>query len=99
MITNYTDFIYNFFEYSLQGYHLNIIGAGFFWAILFSVIGGYVYIKSQSMVAFAVVMLVFMAAFGNALVGVNPWHNFMLIVVALIMMGLVLVFITKNRRK
>ena len=80
------------------GPYVTILGTGIFWAIMFTVIGGYIYMKQQSVVAWAIGMLILIAAFGNTLIGVDPWISAMQIFVALALMGLFLVFITKYRR-
>ena len=83
-------------DWSLQGYtHL----LGFlFWPIIFTTIGVYIYMKQQSVVAWAVGMLILIAAFSNNMLGVDPWFNLMYILISLSFTGLVLVFITKYRR-
>ena len=75
-----------------------VFGVGIFWAFLFTVIGGYIYLKQQSVVAWAVGMLILIAAFGNSIMGITLWVSFMQIVIALVLMGLFLVFLTKIRR-
>ena len=93
---NFTYIATHFMAWSLQGY-TNILGF-LFWPIVFTVIGGYIYMKQQSVTAWAIGMLILIAAFGNNLVGVGPWFSFMHIAVALVFTGLFLVFITKYRR-
>ena len=84
-------------EWSLQGY-IVILGGGVFWATIFTVVSVYVYLKQQSMVAWAVAMLILFAAFGNALMGVGVWINLLHILIALSITGLFLLFLTKYRR-
>jgi hypothetical protein len=62
------------------------------------VIGGYIYLKQQSVVAWAVGMLIFIVAFGNTFMEVSILVTFLQITVSLVFMGLMLVFITKIRR-
>lgn len=97
MIHNFTYIQQHLVEWSLQGY-VGIFGVGIFWAIMFTTIGGYIYLKQQSVVAWAVGMLIIIAAFGNSIMGITLWVSFMQILVALVFMGLFLVFITKIRR-
>lgn len=66
--------------------------------MLFMVIGGYIYLKQQSVVAWAVGMLIFVVAFGNTFMSVPILITFLQITVSLVFMGLILVFITKIRR-
>lgn len=93
---NFTEWMNNFMEYSMQGYE-NALGF-LMYPVLFSAIIAYVYLKTQSVVAFAVaVMLIFVAFGSNAFLGVPEFYSFMHIVVALIFTGLVLIFISKRR--
>ena len=93
---NYTWIMQHFFTYGTQAY-TNIIGF-FFWPWIFTVIGGYVYLKNQSVVAYAVFMLIIFAAFGNTFVNVELWVTFVQITFSLAIMGLFLIFFTKIRR-
>lgn len=86
----------HFFETGMQAY-TNIIGF-LIYPWLFTVIGGYIYLKNQSVVAYAVFMLIVFAAFGNVLVGVELWVTFVQITFSLAIMGLFLIFFTKIRR-
>lgn len=93
---NWTYITQNFVEWSTKGY---VLALGFlFWPMVFTSIIVYVYLKQQSLVALAVVSLIIFAAFGNALLNVEPFMNFLYIGVSLIMTALVLWFILKRRR-
>lgn len=92
---NLTNITSNFFSWSLQGY-IGILGF-FFWPWVFTVISIYLYEKNQSAVVFAVVMLIFMAAFSNAWLQVGVYTSILQILVSLILTGLFLIFFTKRR--
>ena len=95
-MNNWTYIMQNFMEWSTQGY---VSALGFlFYPILFTGIIGYVYLKQQSLVAVAAAILIIFSAFGNALVDVEPFMNFLYISVSLIVTALVLWFILKRRR-
>ena len=59
---------------------------------------GYIYFKQQSVIAAAVAILVIMAGLGSAFVGLNPFVEFLLIIVTLVITGLLLMFLTRIRR-
>ena len=92
---NFTYIFSHFFEWSLQGY-VHLLGF-WFWPIVFTTVGGYIYMKQQSVVAWAIGMLILIAIMTNAVVGVNVWFSIMHILVSLVVTGLFLVFITKYR--
>lgn len=93
---NFTYIMEHFMDWSTQGY--THIFSFFFWPIFFSAIVGYVYMKQQSVVAAAVMILLIFAAFGsNLLIGMSLFSNLMLIFAALALTGLVLVFVSKVR--
>jgi CHASE2 domain-containing sensor protein len=94
---NITYISQHFLDWALQGY-LQILGGSIFWSIIFTVIGVYVYLKQQSVVVWAVAMLIIIAAFGNYLVGVEGWISLIHILIALSITGLFLIFFTKYRR-
>jgi len=77
--------------------YMNVLGV-FVWPLIFTAIIGYIYLKNQSAVAGVAAILILFAAFGNALMGVDPWYSFMQIIVAIVVTALILVFITKFRR-
>lgn len=83
-------------EMSLKGYE-NALGFLVF-PIIFTAIIAYVYLKNQSAVAAVAAILIIFAAFGNHLLGVDPWYSLMYIIVALVVTALVLIFMTKMRR-
>lgn len=93
---NWTYWSEHLTELSMQGY-MNVLGV-FVWPIIFTAIIGYVYLKNQSAVAAVAAILIIFAAFGNALLGVDVWYSLMYILVALVVTGLVLIFLTKIRR-
>jgi len=86
----------NLMPMSMMGYE-NVLGV-FVWPVIFMAITGYVYLKQQSAVAAVICILILFAAFGNVLIGVDPFMNLMHIIVSLVMTALVLIFITKVRR-
>lgn len=93
---NWTYWQQHLMELSMQGYE-DALGL-FVWPLIFTAIIGYVYLKNQSAVAAVAAILIIFAAFGNALVGIDPWYSLMYILVALVITALVLIFITKIRR-
>jgi heme A synthase len=98
-MVNFTNWTDNFMEYSMEGYTNLFPDLGFIvWAIIFTSIIAYVYLKNESFVAAAAAALILFATFTNFMVGVDIWYTFMHVLVALAVTGLVLVFITKVRR-
>lgn len=92
---NFTYISQHLFEWGLQGY---VTALGFlFWPLFFSAIIGYVYIKQQSLTAVAAVVLIIFAAFGNSLLGVGPWVNFLYIAISAVVAGLVLMLFVRRR--
>jgi hypothetical protein len=94
---NFTYISQHLLDWSLQGY-LTLIGGGFFWSIIFVVISVYIYLKNQSMVVWAISILILLAAFGNTIAGVGGLITFLHISIALVFTGLILIFVTKYRR-
>jgi len=95
MDINWTNITNNFMQWSMQGY---ILAFGFFfWPFIFTVITGLVYVKHRSLVEAAVVLLILLCVFGNALIGVEIWTTIMYIIVALIFTGLFLQLLSKRR--
>jgi len=96
MLHNFTYIQEHLVEWSLAPY---ITAMGFlFWPTIFSAIIGYVYMKNQSAVSATVAALILFGMFGNILMHVELWISAMQILVALIITGLVLVFLTRMRR-
>ena len=93
---NFTYWVQNLIPMSMQGYE-NVLGV-FVWPLIFMAITGYVYLKQQSAVAAAVCLLILFAAFGNVLMGIDPFMNLMHILISLVMTALILIFISKYRR-
>lgn len=93
--TNFSAIMENFMGWSLQGY--GIMGMGLFWAVMFTSVGTYLYTKNRSLMVFAVFILIVFAAFGNALLGVDAWVSAMQVLVALVFMGMVIVFYMKRK--
>lgn len=94
---NLTYIAQHFIEWTTQGYSL-AVGAGVFWVLLFIGISGYFYLKNQSVVVWAVIILVFIVAFGDALIGVDIVITLFHILIALAFTGLLLLFVSKYRR-
>lgn len=92
---NFTYITQHLMEWSFKGY-ISAVGL-FFWPIVFSTIIVYIYLKNQSFVAAAAGILIIVAVFGNALVGVDPWMNLLYICVSIIVSGLVLMIFVKRR--
>ena len=98
MIHNWTYITQHFVEWSTQGYETAL--GFFFWPLVFTGVIGYVYLKNQSLVAAAAVILILFAAFFNAIaLMVQPWINFLYIAVSLIITGVIfgLFYKFKNR--
>lgn len=92
---NFTWIREHFVEWTLQGYEIAL--GGFFWVILFASIIGYIYLKQRSYTVAAVTILIIVAVFSNALMGVPVVMIFLYIVVALIMTALFLMLFIKIR--
>jgi len=97
-ITNFTDLINGtgIIGYATQGY-ITTMGF-FFYPLFFSGIIGYVYMKQQSLVALAVVILIVFTLFGDLFLGVTMFVILMHIITALIISGLILGFLIYIRR-
>ena len=81
----------------MQGY---IMAMGFFfWPLFFSGIIIYVYLKYQSFTMVAVIILILIAVFSDALAGVPAFYNFLYIATALIFTALILMFISRRRNQ
>lgn len=94
---NFTYIMQNFIEWS-TGPYITAIGF-FFWPLVFTGLIGYVYLKNQSLVIAAAGILMIMAVFGNALIGVQPFLNFLYIAVAAIAAGLFVMIFLRGRGK
>jgi heme A synthase len=94
---NFSYIAQHFMEWSTLGY-TTLLGGAVFWSIMFMGIAGYIYLKNQSVVAFAVIILILLAAFGNTLAGVEALMTLLHIFIALIFTGLLLLFISKYRK-
>jgi hypothetical protein len=81
----------------MSGY-VSAIGV-FVWPVIFAAIIGYIYLKNQSLTIAAVAALMIIAVFGNALMGVDAFINFLYIAVSLIVTGVVLLFIIRRVRR
>ena len=92
---NWTYISQHLVEWSMQPY-VTILGF-WFYPILFSAIIAYVYLKLQSATAGVIMILILIAVFGNALMGVDLWVTFLHIITALVITALVIVFILKRR--
>jgi len=94
---NWSTWHTDIFNWSMQGY---TNAAGFFvWPIIFSFIIGYVYIKQKSAVAAAASILVLFACFGTSslMIGVSEWVMFMQLMFALVVTGMVVLFLMRRR--
>jgi hypothetical protein len=79
----------------MSGY-TTVLGV-FVWPIIFTAILGYVYLKNQSLIVVVAAILMIMAVFGNALVGVDVWINMLYVFTALIVASLFLIFFVRRR--
>lgn len=94
-MVNWTDWTQNLVEKSMGPYE-EVLGITA-WALIFSAVIGYVYLKQQSYVAAAVATLVIVAVFINYMSGVSEWVNMMYIFVALAVSGLFVTLFVKRR--
>jgi hypothetical protein len=85
----------HFIEWAMSGY-TTVLGV-FVWPIIFTAILGYVYLKNQSLIVVLAAILMIMAVFGNALVGVDVWINMLYVFTALIVASLFLIFFVRRR--
>lgn len=92
---NFTYWINNFWSQVMYGYNM-VLGA-FVWPIMFGGVIGYIYLKNQSFVSAAVGILIVVAAFSNAWIGMDILVNILFILVALALTGLLLLFLAKRR--
>jgi len=82
-------------EYAMRGY-VNTLGV-FTWVIIFTAVIGYSYLKNQSVVIAAAMIIILIAAFSNALIGVETWINLLMILSLLAFTGLLVYFLIKQR--
>ena len=94
-MVNWTDWQGQIFEKAVQPYE-GILGIGF-WALIFTTIIGYVYLKQQSYTAAAVAALVLFAVFVNYFAGIGVWVNLIYVLVALAISMLFLVLFSRRR--
>ena len=87
----------NLITWVIQGY-TDVLG-GFFWAMLFSGIIIYVYVKNASLVTAAVAIIIIFAGFGTSTVMLNipAFTAAMQLIVAFAIAGLVTVYLTRRR--
>ena len=79
----------------MSGYTM-VLGV-FVWPLIFTGIIGYVYLKNQSLVIAVAAILMIMAVFGNALVGVDVWINLLYVFSAIVIAVLFLIFFVRRR--
>jgi len=94
-MVNWTEWTQNLVEKSMGPYE-QVLGITA-WALIFTAVIGYVYLKQQSLVAAAVATLVIVAVFVNYMTGVPEWLNMMYIFVALAMAALFVTLFSKRR--
>jgi hypothetical protein len=92
---NFTYIQQHFFEWALSGY-TTVLGV-FVWPLIFTGVIGYIYLKNQSLVMAAAAVLMIMAVFGNALVGVDIWINLLYVFTAIVVASLFLIFFVRRR--
>lgn len=92
---NFTYIQEHLMEWVMQGYTAAL--GIFVWPLIFTGILGYVYLKNQSLVIVAAGILMIMAVFSNAFIGMNPWVNLLFVFTAMIVAGLVLFFFVRRR--
>ena len=98
-MNNFTYIWENFISWSTQGY-VNVVDI-FLWPIIFSVVVGYIYLSNQSATTGAVAIVIIFAAFTatGIFAQVGAFTMFMQLMASIIFTGLVLVFLTRWRRK
>lgn len=79
----------------MSGY-TTVLGV-FVWPIIFTGILGYIYLKNQSLVVVVAGILMVMAVFGNALMGVDAWINMLYVFTAMVVAALFLFFFVRRR--
>ncbi len=94
---NFTYVQQHMIEFMIQGY-VDVVGF-FFWAIVFSGVIGYVYVKNTSAVSASVAILIIFAGFAgtNVFLHTPIFTMFFQIIVALSISGLVVVFFARRR--
>jgi len=95
MLHNFTWIQQHFVEWTMSGY-TTVLGV-FVWPLIFTGIIGYVYLKNQSLVIAVAAILMIMAVFGNALVGVDVWINLLYVFSAIVIAVLFLIFFVRRR--
>jgi len=95
MLHNFTWIQQHFVEWTMSGYTM-VLGV-FVWPLIFTGIIGYVYLKNQSLVIAVAAILMIMAVFGNALVGVDVWINLLYVFSAIVIAVLFLIFFVRRR--
>ena len=94
---NFTYIMENFWAWSTQGY-VDVVGY-FFWPVVLSAVIGYIYLKNQSVVAAAIAILLFLAAFGatGIFAHISAFVMILQIIVTLACTALVVLFLSKWR--
>jgi hypothetical protein len=92
---NFTYIQQHLVEWAMSGY-TTVLGV-FVWPIIFTGVLGYLYLKNQSLVILAAGILMIMAVFGNALLGVDVFINLLYVVTAMIVAALFLIFFVRRR--
>lgn len=97
-MNNYTYIMQHFFEYTLQGYETAL--GFFFYPLIISAIVGYVYIKTQSVIAFSVGVLLIFGAYGATSIfnDMHPFTLFLQVLVAFACTGLVVLTVSRYKR-
>jgi len=94
---NFTYIQQNLITWTIQGY-TGVFG-GFFWALLFSGVIIYIYVKNASLVTAAVGIMIIFAGFGTSsvMLGIPAFTAAMQLIVAAAIAGLVTVYLTRRR--
>jgi hypothetical protein len=92
---NFTYIQQHLVEWAMSGY-TTVLGV-FVWPIIFTGVLGYLYLKNQSLVILAAGILMIMAVFGNALLGVDVFINLLYVATAMIVAALFLIFFVRRR--
>jgi hypothetical protein len=92
---NFTYIQQHLIEWCMTGY-TNVLGV-FVWPLIFTGVLGYVYLKNQSLLMVVAGILMIMAVFGNALLGVDAWINLLYVFTAIVVAALFLIFFVRRR--
>jgi len=95
---NYSYIMEHFWSWILQGYNTSL--GFFFYPLIISAVVGYVYIKTNGVVAFSVAVLLIFGAYGTTSIfnDMQPFVLFLQILVAFACTGLVVLAVSRYKR-